>query len=121
MENRLKPETAAVISKLKDANIRTIMCTGDNILTALSVARDCKIIDVNESVVIVEAKSGEEPTFKHAEDVFYLSLTEWSVSTYFCVFLETAQDFSLCYWWSILRSGPKRKLWFVEKSSFELM
>lgn len=97
MENRLKPETSGVISKLKDANIRTIMCTGDNILTALSVARDCKIIDVNESVVIVEAKSGEEPTFKYAEDVFYFNLTAYLISTYFCAFLEAAQDFSLCY------------------------
>jgi len=70
MENRLKPETTGVISKLRDANIRTLMCTGDNILTALSVARDCKIIDVNQSVIIVEAKPGEEPTFKYADNVF---------------------------------------------------
>lgn len=67
MENRLKPETCAVISKLKAANIRTIMCTGDNILTALSVARDCDMINEEDRVIIVEANPGEDPKFTYAE------------------------------------------------------
>ncbi|KAJ9203835.1 hypothetical protein DTO164E3_2189 [Paecilomyces variotii] len=44
-ENKLKSNTAAVISELKQANIRNVMCTGDNILTAVSVARECRLID----------------------------------------------------------------------------
>jgi predicted P-type ATPase len=67
MENRLKPETCAVISKLNEANIRTIMCTGDNIQTALSVARDCDMINEEDRVIIVEANSGEDPKFTYAE------------------------------------------------------
>lgn len=67
MENRLKPETCAVISRLKAANIRTIMCTGDNILTALSVARDCDMISEQDRVIIIEANSGEPPKFTYAE------------------------------------------------------
>ena len=68
MENRLKPETCGVISHLKTANIRTIMCTGDNILTALSVARDCEIIDdEKEKVYVIEARDGKEPTFLYAQ------------------------------------------------------
>ncbi len=67
MENRLKPETCAVISRLKAANIRTIMCTGDNILTALSVARDCDMIGEQDRVIIIEANSGEAPKFTYAE------------------------------------------------------
>ena len=68
MENRLKPETCEVISRLKDANIRTIMCTGDNILTALSVAHDCDMIDDNDPVIRVEAsKTGSLPMFSYAE------------------------------------------------------
>ena len=39
MENRLKPETTDVIKKLNHCNVRTCMATGDNILTAISVAR----------------------------------------------------------------------------------
>lgn len=44
MENRLKPDTTAIIGNLMAANIRTVMVTGDNMLTALSVARDCDMV-----------------------------------------------------------------------------
>lgn len=44
-ENKLKPTTAAVIDELLQAGIRKVMCTGDNILTAISVARECNLID----------------------------------------------------------------------------
>jgi cation-transporting ATPase 13A3/4/5 len=44
MENRVKPATIAVIEHLQQANIRSLMITGDNILTAVSVARSCKMI-----------------------------------------------------------------------------
>ena len=44
-ENKLKASTTGVISELNEANIRNVMCTGDNILTAISVARECQLID----------------------------------------------------------------------------
>ncbi|KAF1985978.1 hypothetical protein K402DRAFT_454662 [Aulographum hederae CBS 113979] len=44
-ENKLKPSSAGVIEELGRANIRRVMCTGDNILTAISVARECNMID----------------------------------------------------------------------------
>ena len=44
-ENKLKKTTAAVIDELNSADIRKVMCTGDNILTAISVARECNLID----------------------------------------------------------------------------
>ena len=44
-ENKLKSKTSAVIKELNDAGIRNVMCTGDNILTAISVARECNMID----------------------------------------------------------------------------
>ncbi|KAL9587721.1 MAG: hypothetical protein Q9212_000012 [Teloschistes hypoglaucus] len=44
-ENKLKPATAETIGELKAAGIRQVMCTGDNILTAISVARECALID----------------------------------------------------------------------------
>lgn len=44
-ENKLKASTSEVIDELSDANIRKVMCTGDNILTAISVARECNLID----------------------------------------------------------------------------
>lgn len=44
-ENKLKKSTAGVIDELNGAAIRQVMCTGDNILTAISVARECHLID----------------------------------------------------------------------------
>ena len=45
MENKLKPVTKEIIKTLNDCKIRTIMATGDNTLTAISVGRDCNILD----------------------------------------------------------------------------
>jgi len=44
-ENKLKTTTTGIIEELREANIRTVMCTGDNILTAVSVGRECGLID----------------------------------------------------------------------------
>lgn len=46
-ENKLKPTTAGVLKELKSSNISSIMVTGDNILTAVSVAKNCDLIDKN--------------------------------------------------------------------------
>ena len=55
MQNTLKPESGPVISELKEAGVRCVMVTGDNLLTALSVARDCQMVGRRDSVVIAEA------------------------------------------------------------------
>ena len=44
-ENKLKKESAPVLHVLEKARIKTLMCTGDNLLTAVCVARECKMID----------------------------------------------------------------------------
>lgn len=44
-ENKLKPTTSAVLAELLESNISSVMVTGDNILTAISVARKCGLID----------------------------------------------------------------------------
>lgn len=56
LENRLKPDSEKVIKILNDANIRTIMVTGDNILTAVSVAKDCDMIAEDQSIIIVNSR-----------------------------------------------------------------
>nr|XP_015192430.1 PREDICTED: probable cation-transporting ATPase 13A2 [Lepisosteus oculatus] len=53
MRNLVKPETAPVISTLRQASIRTIMATGDNILTAVNVARGCGMVAPGERVIFV--------------------------------------------------------------------
>lgn len=63
LENRLKPDSEQVIKILNDAAIRTVMITGDNILTAVSVAKDCDLVTDDQSIIIVNSrwKNDEEP------------------------------------------------------------
>lgn len=63
LENRLKEDSEKVIKILNDASIRTIMVTGDNILTAVSVAKDCDMILEDQSIIIVNSrwKTDDEP------------------------------------------------------------
>jgi cation-transporting ATPase 13A2 len=46
-ENKLKPTTSSVLRELLASNIGAVMVTGDNILTAISVARECGLVDRN--------------------------------------------------------------------------
>ncbi|EEB12615.1 cation-transporting ATPase fly, putative [Pediculus humanus corporis] len=68
LENKLKPQTTGVITELRDANIRTIIVTGDNMMTALSVARDCGIVPTGQRVILVhssQAKKNEIPVLHY--------------------------------------------------------
>ncbi|KAG4304603.1 hypothetical protein PORY_001996 [Pneumocystis oryctolagi] len=49
-ENRLKPMSSKTIDILNKANIRSVICTGDNILTSINVSKKCNIIQKNEHV-----------------------------------------------------------------------
>ncbi|XP_075058379.1 putative cation-transporting ATPase 13A4 [Mixophyes fleayi] len=59
LENRMKPETKPVLQELSAANIRTVMITGDNLQTAITVARTSGLVPENSNIILVEA---EEPT-----------------------------------------------------------
>ncbi|KAH8547645.1 hypothetical protein BGW37DRAFT_230305 [Umbelopsis sp. PMI_123] len=61
-ENKLKLGTTPAIDTLRRANIRQIMCTGDNVLTAISVSRECSLVDQNAEIYIprfVEGNSSD--------------------------------------------------------------
>ncbi|KAF4096684.1 cation-transporting ATPase 13A2 isoform X1 [Onychostoma macrolepis] len=55
MKNQVKPESAEVIRTLKLAQLRPVMITGDNILTAVNVARACGMVLSHEKVIFVHA------------------------------------------------------------------
>lgn len=60
-ENKLKTTTSATLDTLRDANIRTIMCTGDNILTAISVGKESRLVHTENIYVpsfVDEPRSG---------------------------------------------------------------
>ncbi|CAB4054635.1 ATP13A3_4_5 [Lepeophtheirus salmonis] len=56
MQNLVKEETYAAIKDLHDADINSVMVTGDNILTAISVGRDCQLVKSDQTVIRVEAE-----------------------------------------------------------------
>ncbi|OPJ78931.1 putative cation-transporting ATPase 13A4 isoform C [Patagioenas fasciata monilis] len=55
MENRLKRETKPVLEELSAARIRSVMVTGDNIQTAVTVAKNAGMISPMNRVILVEA------------------------------------------------------------------
>ncbi|KAG0365015.1 hypothetical protein BGZ54_006946 [Gamsiella multidivaricata] len=61
-ENKLKPTTAPVIATLTNAQIRKVMCTGDNVLTAISVSRECGLIDRAREVYAPRFVFGDSTT-----------------------------------------------------------
>ncbi|XP_062458995.1 probable cation-transporting ATPase 13A5 [Pezoporus occidentalis] len=62
MENRLKQETKPVLQQLAAARIRSVMVTGDNLQTAVMVARTAGMIHTGSKVILVEAREPEGST-----------------------------------------------------------
>lgn len=59
MQNALKEESAPVIKILHNANIRTVMITGDNLYTAISVARNCDMISPHAKVLVIKVENDD--------------------------------------------------------------
>ncbi|KAL2312417.1 Cation-transporting ATPase [Schizosaccharomyces pombe] len=63
-ENKLKSTTATVIRELNDARIRTVMCTGDNVLTSICVGKRCGMLPEDGYVFVPrfdeESESADE-------------------------------------------------------------
>ncbi|XP_055933126.1 polyamine-transporting ATPase 13A3-like [Argiope bruennichi] len=70
-ENKLKPETIPALNTLKDANIKSVMVTGDNLLTAVTVAKKCGIVEECDSVVIMKASLSTKSNSKENLEVSY--------------------------------------------------
>lgn len=70
MENKLKKESNDVLSTLKECEVRAVMATGDNVLTAISVARQCNMLDREKPVYLGEIVQ------KHDEQTLVWNRTE---------------------------------------------
>ena len=55
LKNMVKSETKPTIERLYQSNIRVVMITGDNLLTAVSVAKECHMVSSSEAVIQVSA------------------------------------------------------------------
>ncbi|KAK4054952.1 hypothetical protein OIO90_003293 [Microbotryomycetes sp. JL221] len=69
-ENKLKPGTAPAIATLRAAHIPTRMVTGDNVRTAISVARECGMVHHQSRVYL--------PTFLKGNAQTPRSSIEWT-------------------------------------------
>jgi cation-transporting ATPase 13A2 len=59
-ENKLKEATAPAIHALRAAHLAVRMCTGDNVRTAISVARECGLVSHSANVYIPSFASGKQ-------------------------------------------------------------
>nr|CAG4710839.1 unnamed protein product [Naegleria fowleri] len=59
LENKLKADTSRVIKKLIAANLRSVIASGDNAYTVISVARKCHILPSSKKVYLSELFSDE--------------------------------------------------------------
>eukprot|EP00794_Sanderia_malayensis_P015960 gene15960-17566_t len=61
LKNMVKKETKPMIDRLVTSSIRVVMVTGDNMLTAASVARECHMVRPSCKVIEVSATPSEIP------------------------------------------------------------
>eukprot|EP00455_Lapot_gusevi_P027394 TRINITY_DN289_c0_g1_i1.p1 TRINITY_DN289_c0_g1~~TRINITY_DN289_c0_g1_i1.p1 ORF type:complete len:1136 (+),score=444.09 TRINITY_DN289_c0_g1_i1:64-3471(+) len=59
LENKLKPETAPVLRHLHDARVRQVMVTGDNVLTAVTVAKESRLVPSLTQVILGRLVDGQ--------------------------------------------------------------
>nr|XP_060483063.1 probable cation-transporting ATPase 13A4 [Panthera onca] len=89
LENRLKEETKPVLEELISARIRTVMITGDNLQTAITVARKSGMVSESQQVILIEAneitgsssaaiswKLVEEKSIAHSNQDNYINIKE---------------------------------------------
>jgi len=61
-ENKLKDKTTSSIDILRNAGLKLIMATGDNVLTAVSVSKECNMVDKKSEILSMDIlkKDGNE-------------------------------------------------------------
>ena len=107
MQNTLKTQTTSVIHELIQANIRCVMVTGDNLLTAISVARDCQMISAHHKVFIVDAILDENNETQPNATVRFLNTDEEPDTNHHVVNVENCKDYHFAMSgksWAVLRS-----------------
>ena len=57
--NKLKPQSKGTIAILDNADLRMMMATGDNILTAVSVSKECDIVKNNQEIFSIHFEKDE--------------------------------------------------------------
>ena len=59
VQNKLKEETKPTLNLLGNAGLKSVMATGDNILTAIAVSKECELIKENSLVYSCEIEGNQ--------------------------------------------------------------
>ena len=59
VKNKLKEKTKESLIKYDEADLRILMATGDNILTAICVSKECNLIKKNQEMFTCELEKGD--------------------------------------------------------------
>ncbi|KAG8223415.1 hypothetical protein J437_LFUL003688 [Ladona fulva] len=94
-ENKLKKATESVVANLRKANIRQVMVTGDNILTAIKVAEECGLVAPKQKVYRLEASPSEVTVLPHFDVGDHLKPTK-KVSSISMPHINWARIGSVC-------------------------
>ena len=74
VQNKVKEQTKPSLDILSNARLKMVMATGDNMLTAISVAKECWLIKPDAPIFMVEINSDNKlnwnavETFMEEED-----------------------------------------------------
>lgn len=80
VQNKLKEKTSSSIEKLGSSNLRMVMATGDNLLTAISVAKECNLINPDATVYTCKEMLISKKIFKKIEKNFLLKIKSFSLN-----------------------------------------
>ena len=67
VQNKVKAETKPSIDILHNARLKMVMATGDNMLTAISVAKECSLIKPDAPIFMVEIDNDNKLTWVPVE------------------------------------------------------
>ncbi|KAF8633276.1 hypothetical protein AX17_004451 [Amanita inopinata Kibby_2008] len=81
-ENRIKPGTTPAIQALRSAHLACRMITGDNPLTAVSVARECSLISQTAHVFSPLFTNGNATTAASKIEWFCVDDPSWQLDSY---------------------------------------
>ncbi len=71
VQNKLKEKTKESLAKYDEADLRMLMATGDNILTAICVSKECNLLPIDKEMVSceIENENGNDTLkWKHLEN-----------------------------------------------------
>jgi cation-transporting P-type ATPase 13A2 len=67
-QNKLKPQSKPTIKHLNQADIKSVMITGDNIYTAACVSRECELINLDLPLYLGELDEKNEILWKNVDN-----------------------------------------------------